>query len=133
MHIEHLKQTQAIDHFKMCGFTSCNPLDSNSSFLVQNKNDDVKRRGSLWLCQKPSFDVGYSIPLRRPGVNLIRQISTNGGKKTWTVENEDDEEEDDDLAGNNTGRTSWDGSVGQRNLKTSTVNVCMNLSIDFFV
>ncbi|CAF0833435.1 unnamed protein product [Rotaria sordida] len=91
-HIEHIKQTQAIDHFKMCGFSSYNPLDSNSSFLIENKNDDVKRRGSLWLCQKPSFDVGYSVPLRRAGVKLIKQISTTGGgKKTWTVEDDRDD------------------------------------------
>ncbi|CAF0795602.1 unnamed protein product [Rotaria sp. Silwood1] len=91
-HIEHIKQTQVVDHFKMCGFSSCDPLDSNSSFLIENKNPDVKRRGSLWLCQKPSFDVGYSVPLRRTGISLIRQVSTTGGgKKTWTVEDDDDD------------------------------------------
>ncbi|CAF2402213.1 unnamed protein product [Rotaria sp. Silwood2] len=97
-HIEHAKQIQAIDHFKMCGFSSCNPLDSNSSFLIENKNVDVKRRGSLWLCQKPAFDIGYSVPLRRTGVRLIRQVSTTGGgKKTWTVEDDDDVIDTDDL------------------------------------
>jgi hypothetical protein len=95
-HIQHMQQTQAVDHFKMCGFNNCNPLDSNSSFLIENKDDDVKRHGSLWLCQKPSFDIGYSVPLRRTGVSLMRQISTTGGgKKTWTVE--DDDDDDDDL------------------------------------
>ena len=79
----------------MCGFVDCNPLDSNSSFLIKYKDKDVKRSGSLWLCQKPTFDVGYCVPLRRAGVSLMRQISTTGGgKKTWTVENDDD---DDDL------------------------------------
>lgn len=80
----------------MCGFSNCNPLDANSSFLIENKDDNVKRLGSLWLCQKPSFDVGYSVPIRRTGVSLIRQISTGGGKKTWTVENDDDDGDDDD-------------------------------------
>lgn len=65
----------------MCGFSACNPLDSNSSFLLENKNEDVKRMGSLWLCQKPAFDVGYSVPLRRTGVNMTRQISSTGGGK----------------------------------------------------
>ena len=50
--------------------------------------------GSLWLCQKPTFDVGYSVPIRRIGVNLIRQISSTGGaKKTWRLENDDDDDE----------------------------------------
>ncbi len=80
-HIEHTKQSQVFDHFKMCGFNSCNPLDSNSSFLIQNKDDDVKKLGSLWLCQKPSFDIGYSVPLRNAG-----QIPS---KKTWTVDDDD--------------------------------------------
>lgn len=81
----------------MCGFTDCNPLDSNSSFLIDNKSDDVKQRGSLWLCQKPSFDVGYSVPLRKPGVRLIKQISMTGGvRRTWTVENDDDDDDEDD-------------------------------------
>lgn len=79
----------------MCGFSNCNPLDANSSFLIENKDDNVKRLGSLWLCQKPSFDVGYSVPIRRTGVSLTRQISTGGGKKTWTVENDDDDDDDD--------------------------------------
>jgi hypothetical protein len=79
----------------MCGFNNCNPLDANSSFLSENKDEDVKQLGTLWLCQKPSFDIGYSIPLRRTGVSLIRQISKTGGvKKTWTVE---DDDEDDDM------------------------------------
>jgi hypothetical protein len=91
-HIQHIQQTKAIDHFKMCGFNNCNPLDTNSSFLIENKDDDAKRLGSLWLCQKPSFDIGYSVPLRRTGVSLMRQISTTGGgKKTWTVEDDDDD------------------------------------------
>jgi len=85
-----------MDHFKICGFNNCNPLDSNSSFLIENKNNDVKQLGSLWLCQKPSFDIGYSVPLRRTGVSLMRQISTTGGgKKTWTVEDDDDDDDDD--------------------------------------
>jgi len=72
----------------MCGFNSCNPLDSNSSFLIENKDDVVKKLGSLWLCQKPSFDIGYSVPLRNTG-----QISsTMGGKKTWTVDDDDDDD-----------------------------------------
>jgi hypothetical protein len=99
-HIEHIKQAQAIDHFKMCGFDSCNPLDFNSSFLIDNKDDDAKKLGSLWLCQKPSFDIGYSVPLRTSGVRLMRQISsTTGGvgKKTWTVENDDLMDNDDSL------------------------------------
>ena len=79
----------------MCGFNNCNQLDSNSSFLIENKDDDVKRLGSLWLCQKPSFDIGYSVPLRNTGVSLMRQISTTGGgKKTWTVEDDDDDDDD---------------------------------------
>jgi hypothetical protein len=78
----------------MCGFNNCNPLDANSSFLIENKDDDVKRLGSLWLCQKPSFDIGYSVPLRNTGVShLMRQVSkTGGGRKTWTVEDDDDED-----------------------------------------
>ncbi len=84
-HIEQTKQSQVVDHFKMCGFTSCNPLDSNSSFLIDNKDDDVKKLGSLWLCQKPSFDIGYSVPLR----NVKQTSSTNGGKQTWTMDDDD--------------------------------------------
>jgi len=81
----------------MCGFTSCNPLDSNSSFLIQNKDDIVKKLGSLWLCQKPSFDIGYSVPLRNTG-----QISsTTGGKKTWTVDDDDDLIDTDQLLDEN--------------------------------
>ena len=86
-HIERVKQSQIVDHFKMCGFTSCNPLDANSSFLIQNKDDAVKKQGSLWLCQKPSFDIGYSVPLRNAGQGAS---TTNGGvKKTWTVDDDD--------------------------------------------
>lgn len=70
----------------MCGFNSCNPLDFNSSFLIQNKDDDVKKLGSLWLCQKPSFDTGYSVPLRNTGQT---SSTTNGGKKTWTMDDDD--------------------------------------------
>lgn len=90
-HIEHTKQSQTVDQFKMCGFTSCNPLDTNSSFLIQNKDDDVKKLGSLWLCQKPSFDVGYSVPLRRAGNIGSEQTSSSavGDKKTWTVDDDD--------------------------------------------
>ncbi|CAF3372282.1 unnamed protein product [Rotaria socialis] len=94
-HVEHLKQKQTIDHFKMCGFSSCNPLDANSSFLIGNKTDDVKRHGSLWLCQKPSFDIGYSVPLRKAGISLVRQVSTTGGgKRVWTLEGDDDDDDD---------------------------------------
>jgi anamorsin len=86
-HIEHVKQSQVVDHFKMCGFTSCNPLDSNSSFLLQNKDEAVKKQGSLWLCQKPSFDIGYSVPLRNIGQS---NSTTNGAtKKTWTMDDDD--------------------------------------------
>ena len=86
-HIEHVKQSQVVDHFKMCGFMSCNPLDSNSSFLLQNKDDAVKKQGSLWLCQKPSFDIGYSVPLRNIGQS---NSTTNGAaKKTWTMDDDD--------------------------------------------
>lgn len=81
----------------MCGFTAWNPLDANSSFLIENKDDEVKRTGSLWLCQKPAFDVGYSVPIRRTGMNLIRQISSTGGKKIWTVENEDEDDEEEEM------------------------------------
>jgi hypothetical protein len=89
-HIEHIKQTQAINHFKMCGFDSCNPLDSNSSFLIENKDDVVKKLGSLWLCQKPSFDIGYSVPLRNRRDSQPGQItSTIETKKTWTFEDDD--------------------------------------------
>jgi hypothetical protein len=81
----------------MCGFNSCNPLDSNSSFLIENKDDVVKKLGSLWLCQKPSFDIGYSVPLRNTG-----QISsTMGGKKTWTVDDDDDLIDTDQLLDEN--------------------------------
>ncbi len=46
---------------------------------------------------KIKIDIGYSVPLRRTGVSLIRQISTiGGGKKTWTVEDEDDDVIDTD-------------------------------------
>ena len=76
-HIERSKQRQITNYFKMCGFIHCNPLDSNSSFLVENKDEQIKRSGSLWFCQKPPFDIGYSVSLRRPGVSLIRQISTS--------------------------------------------------------
>ncbi|CAF1418943.1 unnamed protein product [Adineta steineri] len=101
-HIEQTKQSQVTNNFKMCGFSNCNPLDSNSSFLIENKSDDVKKLGSLWLCQKPMFDVGYSVPLKRTGVSFIRQLSTSGrGRKTWTVENEDDDDEDQDLIDEN--------------------------------
>ncbi len=96
-HIEHVKQSQIVDHFKMCGFNSCNPLDANSSFLIQNKDDDVKKLGSLWLCQKPSFDIGYSVPLRNTG----QVSSTNGGKKTWTVDDDDDLIDTDELLDEN--------------------------------
>lgn len=90
-HIENVKQNQVIDHFKMCGFTSCNPLDANSSFLIENKNDQVKKLGSLWLCQKPSFEIGYSVPLRNVDDGRTRQVasSTSGAKKTWTVDDDD--------------------------------------------
>lgn len=90
-HIENNKQNQVIDHFKMCGFTSCNPLDANSSFLIENKDDQVKKLGSLWLCQKPSFDIGYSVPLRTVDDGRTRQVasSTTGAKKTWTVDDDD--------------------------------------------
>ncbi|CAF0831105.1 unnamed protein product, partial [Adineta ricciae] len=89
-HIEHAKQSQAIDHFKMCGFTSCNPLDSNSSFLIENKDDDVKKLGSLWLCQKPSFDIGYSVPLRNRADSKTGQVlPTAETKKTWTMDDDD--------------------------------------------
>jgi hypothetical protein len=81
-HIDHTKQSQAVDHFKMCGFESCNPLDSNSSFLIENKDDSVKKNGQLWLCQKPSFDIGYSVPLRNAN-------EKNGEKKTWKVDDDD--------------------------------------------
>ena len=84
----------------MCGFTSCNPLDANSSFLIESKDDDTKKLGSLWLCQKPSFDVGYSVPLRHTGGDRVRQISSSsstGGKKTWTVEDDDDLIDTDEL------------------------------------
>ena len=87
-HIEHVKQSQIVDHFKMCGFTSCNPLDSNSSFLIQNKDDAVKKQGSLWLCQKPSFDIGYSVPLRNIGQGTP-STTNGGGKKTWTMDDDD--------------------------------------------
>ena len=90
-HIENTKQNQVIDHFKMCGFTSCNPLDANSSFLIENKDDQVKKLGSLWLCQKPSFDIGYSVPLRTVDDGRTRQVGslTTGAKKTWTVDDDD--------------------------------------------
>jgi hypothetical protein len=90
-HIAHEQQSQSIDHFKMCGFDSCNPLDANSSFLIENKGADVKRLGSLWLCQKPSFDIGYSVPLRNAGDSGMRQVpsTTVAGKKTWTVDDDD--------------------------------------------
>ncbi|CAF2630318.1 unnamed protein product [Rotaria sp. Silwood2] len=90
-HVEHTKQSQTIDLFKMCGFSSCNPLDANSSFLIENKDDNVKKLGSLWLCQKPSFDIGYSVPLRSTTDTRMGQTSssTAGEKKTWTMEDDD--------------------------------------------
>ncbi len=70
-------------------------MDSNYPLLIENKDNAVKKHGSLWLCQKPSFDIGYSVPLRRTGVRLIRQISTTGGgRKAWTVEDDDDDDDD---------------------------------------
>ena len=74
----------------MCGFNNCSPLDSNSLFLIENKNDDVKKCGSLWLCQKP-FDIGYSVSLRNANQNRIGQGSslTNGDKGTWKFEDDD--------------------------------------------
>ncbi|CAF0905617.1 unnamed protein product [Adineta ricciae] len=99
-HIEHAEQARIINNFKMCGFDSCNPLDSNSSFLIENKSDEVKKMGSLWLCQKPSFDIGYSVPLQRPGVALMRQISGVGrGRKMWTVDHDDSEDDSVDIHG----------------------------------
>lgn len=86
-HVEHTTQSQTIDQFKMCGFMSCNPLDTNSSFLIENKDEDVKKMGSLWLCQKPSFDVGYSVPLRNASDNRVGQTANT--KKTWTMEDDD--------------------------------------------
>jgi len=91
MHIEDLRKTQAMDHFKMCGFTDCNPLDHNSSFLIEYKDNETKRLGSLWLCQKPTYDIGYSVPLHTGNLqSRTRQISSSTtGKKTWTVEDDD--------------------------------------------
>jgi hypothetical protein len=76
----------------MCGFSDCNPLDANSSFFIQNKDDNAKRAGSLWLCQKPSYDIGYSVSLFQKRPTLITQKSVGGGKKTWMVEDEDEED-----------------------------------------
>ncbi|CAF1469878.1 unnamed protein product [Rotaria magnacalcarata] len=89
--VEHTTQLQTVDQFKMCGFTSCSPLDSNSSFLIENKDDNVKKMRSLWLCQKPSFDIGYSVPLRNGSDTRTGQISSlaASGKKTWTMEDDD--------------------------------------------
>jgi hypothetical protein len=99
-HLDHAQKTQAIGHFKMCGFDSCNPLDSNSSFLIINKDDDVKRLGSLWLCQKPSFDIGFSVSLHQSRPSLITQKSIgSGGKKTWIIE--EDLSDTDDLQDGN--------------------------------
>lgn len=102
IHIEHTTQAKAIDHFKICGFDTFNPLDTISSFLIENKDGDAKRLGSLWLCQKPSFDIGYSVPLRRAATRLIRQGSSTGGlKKTWTVIDNDELIDTDDLIDEN--------------------------------
>lgn len=78
-HINQTKQNQIIDQFKMCGFTNSNPLDGSSSFLIENKDENAKKSGALWLCQKPSFDIGYSVPLP----NIGQQ------KKTWTMDDDD--------------------------------------------
>lgn len=90
-YVQQLKQSQAIDYFKMCGFHSCQPLDSNSSFLIENKDPDVRRDGLLWLCQKAVFNIGYSVPVRKQRVSLIRQISDAmpGGRGTWIVDYDD--------------------------------------------
>ena len=69
----------------MCGFSSCDPLDANSSFLIDNKDENVKKLGTLWLCQKPSFDIGYSVPLR----NVGQGATTGGEKKTWKMDDDD--------------------------------------------
>lgn len=46
----------------------------------------MKKLGALWLCQKPSFDIGYSVPLR----NVGQGSATNGAeKKTWTMDDDD--------------------------------------------
>ena len=76
----------------MCGFTGCNQLDANSSFLIDNKDDQTKKIGSLWLCQKPSFDVGYSVPLRTVDESQRKPATSsalNGNKKTWTMDDDD--------------------------------------------
>ncbi|UJR15714.1 hypothetical protein I4U23_002649 [Adineta vaga] len=130
-HIEHSEQNRIINNFKMCGFSSCNPLDSNSSFLIENKNDEVKKLGSLWLCQKPSFDVGYSVPLQRPGVSLMRQISGVGrGRKMWTIDNDDSEDDSFDPNASHSDRDqkTVHSQDSADNIKSSDVQSTTNTS-----
>jgi hypothetical protein len=92
IHMDNSKQTQTIDHFKMCGFTDCSLLNADASFLIDHKTNESKRLASLWSCQKPSFDIGYSVSLRNGNETRSRQVASSlstNGKKTWTVDDDD--------------------------------------------
>lgn len=76
----------------MCGFSSCQPLDSNSSFLIDNKDQEAKRLGTLWLCQKPTFDIGYAVPLKSSAETSTQKAASSVSKlteKTWTMDDDD--------------------------------------------
>ena len=91
VYTEELKQSQVADYFTMCGFARPQPFDSNPSFLSGQDDSHVQHAGLLWLCQKPAFDTGYSVPVQRQRVSLIRKISDAmpGGRGTWTVDHDD--------------------------------------------
>jgi hypothetical protein len=94
---------------------------------IDNKDDQTKRIGSLWLCQKPSFDVGYSVPLRKGDGSQAKQapLSTaNGNKKTWTME-------DDDLI--DTDQLLDDNDRKKPDVKSKTSHSCLRRHECFFL
>ncbi|CAF0938967.1 unnamed protein product [Didymodactylos carnosus] len=92
-HIAQDKEVNALDRFKMCGFVNCNKLDNNSSFLMELKDYSTRQLGSLWLCQKPSFDIGYSVPLKNIKQSQ-KQVPSSKPNNVWKINANDD---DDDL------------------------------------
>ena len=119
-HIEHSKQTKTINNFKMCGFSTSNALDSNSSFLVKNKDHEIKRHGSLWICREPSFDISYSVPFGRTDVCSIKQISLSGREeRTWIFE--------DDAGGDHHDFIDTGNSLDESDLKKSGVKSMSNV------